>query len=155
MIAVSKRGSEINKPGCIQEYSLHMTEILYDVSQVEDVYKTFKMLLNCIKCNTKQCNVFVIHILEEGRTKEQPGFWTSGKTRIISNRQEGSGKFFDLKTTRKAQTPYTLPATHFAKTISPFKMSTELMKRNTVCCKTSGGGGTSRDKERETILILV
>jgi hypothetical protein len=37
-------------------------------------------------------------------------------------------KILDPKTTRKALTSETLPATHFAKWISPFKMSAELMK---------------------------
>jgi hypothetical protein len=66
-------------------------------------------------------------------------------------------KVLDLETTRKAKTPDTQPATHFAKRTSPSKMSAKLMKWNTVRCKTSGGGGTSRDKEKEseTILILV
>lgn len=63
------------------------------------------MSLNCIKYNAMQCKAFVIQrknqMWGEERTIKQPGFWTSDNTRIISNRQEGSGTFSTWKQPEK------------------------------------------------------
>jgi hypothetical protein len=85
-----------------------------------------------------------------GRRKQKRAIWLLDfkQYKNYLKQKERQWKILDPKTTRKAQTPYTLPATHFAKRISPLKMSAKLMKRNTVRCTTSGGGGTSRDKEK-------
>jgi len=55
--------------------------------------------------NAMQSNAFVIQrknqIWGKERRKEQHGFWTLGNTRIISDRQEGSGKFLTWKQPEK------------------------------------------------------